>query len=151
MDDVKAGTVLTPRRREESVLVKTDASGVVQKVTSEITLSEISGEGTGALFVRDSCGLTDIRNSEGDEDWVTDGPDVYWEYRGKDIRYEGKALEEVPFGVSVTYYLNGEEIDPAKLAGANGTVRIRFDYSNRTGAGPSLIPAAAMTVIFLPE
>lgn len=37
---------------------------------------------------------------------------------------------EIPVSVKVTYYLNGNEISAADLAGKSGAVKIRFDYQN---------------------
>ena len=150
--DVKAGTVLRAEKREESVQIKADAAGVPQKITSEILLSGISpGTAEGRLFVRDVCDLTGIRNKEGDEDWVTDGKSIFWEYKGEDIRYEGTSERECPFGVKVSYYLDGKEVKPEELPGVSGKLKIRFDYSNATGEKGAFVPAAAMTAVFLPE
>lgn len=152
LEDVKAGTVLIPGKREESVLVKTDASGDPKKITSEVKLSDIREESAaGELYVRDVSDLSDIRNKEGDESWVKDGDALIWEYKGEDIRYEGTASGGCPFGVKVTYYLNGEQTEPEQLAGATGDLKIRFDYTNATEEAGGYIPAAAMTVVFLPE
>ncbi len=150
--DVEAGTVLTAGEREESVHVRADARGVPEEVTSDVRLSGINAAGqTSALFVRDAAALASIKNTEGDEEWVLDGDTLYMEYKGVDLRYEGTAQNEVPFGVKVTYFLDGAETAPEELAGKSGTVKIRFDYSNATGTGAGLVPAAAMTVVFLPE
>ncbi len=40
--------------------------------------------------------------------------------------------EKLPFGVKVTYYLEGEEVSPEEIAGATGNVKMRFDYENKT-------------------
>ncbi|MDD3360864.1 MAG: hypothetical protein PHW34_04240 [Hespellia sp.] len=37
---------------------------------------------------------------------------------------------EIPVSVKVTYYLDGNEISAANLAGKSGAVKIRFDYQN---------------------
>lgn len=44
---------------------------------------------------------------------------------------EEDAEKGLPIELSVTYQLNGETITPEELAGKSGSVRIRYDYSNK--------------------
>ncbi|MCR4668485.1 MAG: hypothetical protein K5774_03810 [Clostridia bacterium] len=72
---------------------------------------------------------------------------------------EKVSTAELPFDVKITYWLDEEEISPEKLAGAEGQLRIRFDYTNKArttvstagGDVETMVPLAFITVIALPS
>ena len=113
--------------KEETVYVKTAPDGTVREVTVEGVLKD-TGE---SPLISDYSTLTDLRNTEGDEEfiWQSNGI-VLWENHGEDIYYKGTAAEPLPVTVRITYWLDGQEIPPEELAGRSGEVRIRFDYEN---------------------
>lgn len=115
--------------KEETVLAKADATGAVKDVTVTSVLRQ-TGK---AAFVIDRTNLSDIINTEGDEEFSRKGDEVLWENKGKDITYEGGSTQALPVGVKVRYFLNGMEMSPEAIAGKSGTVRIRFDYSQEPG------------------
>lgn len=45
---------------------------------------------------------------------------------------DNEKAAELPVSVNVSYYLNGEKMNPEQMAGASGEVKIRFDYENLT-------------------
>lgn len=45
---------------------------------------------------------------------------------------DSSAAGELPVSVKVSYYLDGKKMNPDKMAGASGEVKIRFDYENLT-------------------
>ena len=76
----------------------------------------------------DKTFLTNLKNKEGDEEVTDLGDGRYeWENHGEDIHYEGtaEAPATLPVSVKITYYLDGSEVEPASLAGADGIIRIR--------------------------
>ena len=111
--------------KEETVYVKTAPDGTVREVTVEGVLKD-TGE---SPLISDYSTLTDLRNTEGDEEfiWQSNGI-VLWENHGEDIYYKGTAAEPLPVTVRITYWLDGQEIPPEELAGRSGEVRIRCDY-----------------------
>ena len=113
--------------KTETVYIKSDAEGNTKEVTVETTLKHPSD----GSDIRDQSNLKDIRNTKGDEEY-TQGSDgsLIWENHGADISYKGTSDAESPVKVKVTYYLNGEQVSPKKLAGKSGRVKIRFDYEN---------------------
>lgn len=113
--------------KTETVYIKSDAEGNTKEITVETTLKHPSD----GSDIQDQSNLKDIRNTKGDEDY-TQGSDgsLIWENHGADISYKGTSDAESPVKVKVTYYLNGEQISPKKLAGKSGQVKIRFDYEN---------------------
>lgn len=115
--------------KEETVYVQAAPDGAVQKITVKTVLNY---DGSGGE-IPDKTALTDIKNLEGDEEFAlkSDGT-LTWEDHGERIQYEGVSGSELPVTVSITYWLDGREIDPAELPGRSGHIRVRFDYVNHT-------------------
>ena len=140
--------------KEETVHVKADAGGSVTEVKVDNVLHVYDTD-----EVTDVSELDGIHNTEGDEDFRQDGSDLAWQNLGSDIKYEGSSDREVPVGVTVTYWLDDQEIVPSDLAGQSGHVRIRFDYENRTSMTVAVndksynvkVPFVVMTAMVLPE
>lgn len=143
-------------KKEETVYVKAEADGTVR----DIVVSDILRNGTGAESITDRSELSGIRNVKGKEGFQKreDGT-LVWQADGKDIYYQGETKKALPVEVKITYYLEGEQIEPSKLAGKSGNVRIRFDYINHetqtamVGGEERTIstPFAVMTGLFLDE
>ena len=119
----------TDKDKEETVYIKAGADGEAREVTVETVLRCRGTDGT----IADRTRLTDIRNTEGDEDFRQGrNGSLIWENHGEDIHYEGKSRDPLPVGVKIRYTLNGRPIRPEDLAGKSGHLKIRFDYENRT-------------------
>lgn len=112
--------------KEESVYVKASASGEVREITVETRL-----KCTGSGPLEDYTILTDIKNTEGDEEFTAaeDGR-LTWENHGADIQYEGKTAAQLPVTLKISYELDGKSVTPEELAGKSGRLRMRFDYEN---------------------
>ena len=136
--------------KEESVYVLADAYGTPTEIT---VTTGLKNPGPDAELT-DVTTLTDIVNKEGDETYTkqADGS-ILWENYGSDIHYEGKAdtSSELPLTVTVTYFLDGKEVGADELAGADGNIKIRFDYENNTQENGSITPFAAITGLMLSE
>lgn len=111
--------------KKETVYVNANADGSVDKVTVS---AQLSGQEKGNL--EDYSNLSNIENVKGDETFTqsADGS-LTWNSTGEDIFYQGESNENLPFSMKVTYYLDGKEIEPEKLIGQSGTVKMRFDYT----------------------
>ena len=125
--DIDKSTAVAAGTREESVSIKADASGKVKEIKSEVILSDLK-DGKAVL---DVSKLTDIRNKNGDEEFIQEGDNIFWENKGEDISYEGVSNTELPFEVKVTYFLDDKETSPSDMSGKSGKVKIRFDYKNK--------------------
>lgn len=112
--------------KDETVYVISDAKGQSGKVIVEEWLKNRDGAAT----IEDVSDLNDITNIKGDETFTQDGEKLTWQANGSDIYYEGTTDKQVPISEKITYYLDGEEIEPEQLAGKSGKVTIRFDYEN---------------------
>lgn len=133
------------RKKDESVTVEADASGNPEKITVDTKLSDIDGN----HVIEDKSSLTDINNSKGDEQFEEKDGTIYWENLGHNISYSGTTDKELPVTVKITYYLDGEKIDPESLAGKSGEVKIRFDYTNNTSYENLHVPFVCMTALIL--
>ena len=142
--------------KKETVHVTAAATGKAKEVEVEVVLRR---DGTAAI--RDKSNLTDIRNTEGDEEYtkLSDGT-LSWDNQGEDIHYKGNAAPEtLPIQITVTYTLDGAEIAPEALAGRSGHLTMRFDYKNRLARTVEVdkksytvpVPLMAMTLIPLDE
>lgn len=126
-DTSKAAPMDTELKKEETVYVKSDAKGTAK----EIIVSDILRNGTRAETITDQSDLKKIKNVKGKEDYKKgENGDLIWQAQGNDIYYQGTSDKTLPVELKITYYLEGEEIEPKKLAGRSGNVKIRFDYIN---------------------
>lgn len=114
--------------KEETVYVIAGSDGN----TRSIIVSNQLKNAEGAQTIEDETTLTNIENVKGTQPYTEgSGNALTWQAGGSDIYYQGTTDAELPVGLRVTYYLDGEEISPENLAGASGHVVIRFDYENR--------------------
>ncbi|MEE1228585.1 MAG: hypothetical protein U0K57_06415 [Lachnospiraceae bacterium] len=115
--------------KSETVYVNAHANGSVK----DITVSDWLQNRDKTQLLEDESNLSKIKNVKGDEKFTTDEDNgLVWQADGKDIYYQGKSTEELPVSMSITYYLNGKQIDPKDLAGKSGDVKMRFNYTNNT-------------------
>ncbi len=134
--------------KEESVYVLADPDGAPNKITVNVALKN---KGLNQKLT-DETFLTNLKNKEGDEEVTDLGNDCYeWENHGEDIHYEGtaKASATLPVSVKITYYLDGSEVAPEALAGADGRITMHFDYTNQTGSGDSFTPFLVLSGMLL--
>lgn len=114
--------------KEETVYVNLEADGTVDSVTVSDWLKNVTGTGD----ISDVSNLKDIKNVKGDETFQEQGDGkIVWKADNKDIYYQGTTSEELPVGVSVSYELDGWEIQPSELAGKSGELKITIHYENR--------------------
>lgn len=115
--------------KEETVYVNADAAGNTDEITVSNWLKN-SGDVSGKLT--DKSTLNDIKNVKGDEKYTADGDKITWNTDGKDIYYQGTTDKELPVSVKFTYYLDGKEIQPNKLKGKSGHLKIKVNYENKS-------------------
>ena len=141
--------------KDETVYVIADANGNTGKIIVEDWLKNVDGAAT----IKDQSDLENIANVKGDETFSQDGQQLIWQADGKDIYYEGTTDKELPVTEAVTYYLDGQEVTPAELAGKSGKVTIRFDYENHektkvatdSGDIEVYVPFTVITGMILPD
>ena len=115
--------------KEQTVYVNADESGNTQDIIVSNWLRNTQGDHS----LLDKSDLSDIENVKGEETFTQSGDGtITWQAGGKDIYYRGKTNDELPVSVRMTYYLNGNKIQPSQLAGKSGEVKIRIDYENHS-------------------
>ena len=142
--------------KTESVHVKAKPDGTPEEIAVEVTLKNPGDSDV----ILDKTSLTNIKNTQGDEEYTLQ-PDgtLLWENKGANISYKGTATTDLPVKVHLTYYLDGKEIAPEKLAGQSGKLKIRFDYENTTSQtiyvdGKNVnvkVPFVMLSALFLDE
>ena len=141
------GDTVLPSKKEEMVSVQADAAGNPSKITVDTKLSGISGNGA----VEDMSDLKDISNAQGDEQFSESDGKLYWQNLGNDISYTGTSNSSLPVDVKITYFLDDRVIDPNDLAGKQGHVKIRFDYTNHVSYETVHVPFVCMSVLMMDE
>ena len=114
--------------KEETVYVVADNSGKAKDVIVSDWLKNPDGNET----IEDVSDLKDIKNVKGKEKFEEKDGKITWKAKGKDIYYQGKTDKELPVKQTISYYLDGEKMDPKDMAGKSGEVKIRFDYYNNS-------------------
>lgn len=114
--------------KEESVYVNADADGNVTKITVSDWLKKAGINGA----LEDKSALKDIINVKGDETFEQDGEGLSWNAGSDDIYYQGTTDKELPVSVSISYQLDGKDIQPDELAGKSGKVSITVSYANHS-------------------
>ena len=122
--------------KDETVYVIADASGDKKKVI----VSEWLKNPDGSAELKDKSTLSDIENVRGDEGFTQDGDSLTWQADGNSVYYQGKTDAEVPVGVKIKYYLDGQEMSPDEIAGKSGSVKIVFEYINNAKTGDVYAP-----------
>ena len=131
--------------KEETVYVMADAYGEKKSVV----VSEWLKNTAGAAEIKDKSELSDIENVKGDETFTRDGQNLTWQADGKPIYYQGTSEKELPISVKVSYTLDGKTVKAEELAGAKGTVKIRFDYENKAKEGDAYAPFLCVSGMLL--
>lgn len=132
--------------KEETVYVKADANGEKE----DVIVSEWLKNTEGGESIADTSELSSIENVKGEEGFTQNGEKLVWDAGGNDIYYQGTTNRELPVGVEITYYLDGEKVTPEELAGKSGHVKIRYQYKNMSQEGDIYTPFVMVTGMVLP-
>ena len=115
--------------KQESVYVNAGADASVTKVTVSDWLKN-SGAVSGG--VKDRSQLSDIKNVKGEETFTQNGDALNWNTSGADIYYQGTTEKKLPVELSITYRLDGQEMNPEDMLGKSGKVEIHVSYKNKS-------------------
>ena len=134
--------------KDETVHVYADATGAVNRI--EITTELVNGDDADSLS--DSSDATSIIEVQDDIAYAQNGKEIVWQAKGNNVNYTTAIDRELPLAVSVSYCLDGQTIEPKKVTGAEGTVKVRFDFTNRSQAENGLYtPFTAIVGIIFEE
>jgi putative membrane protein len=116
--------------KDETVYALLDPTGAVRSV---IVSDWLHSDRPGAE-IKDRSNLTGIENVKGYETPKKTGDSLIWKLDGSDLYYRGKSSRSLPLSVSIKYWLDGKPVEPSKLAGKAGTVRVRIEVKNLAAA-----------------
>lgn len=113
------------KTKTETIYATLNYKGEVEKTTINTKLSEIE---KGNII--DYTNLEKIKNINGKEKFERDGKKLTWKSTGKDIYYQGVLNDSLPITVQAKYYLNGKEMQPNKIKGKKGNIKIEINLMN---------------------
>lgn len=122
------------QKKNETVYVNLDNYGKVNKIN--IYSKWLTN---GASTVEDHTRYLTISNLTNREAYTKNGEAIVWNVEGnKNFAYTGEVGEEyynlIPWNFDISYKLNGVEVSPDKLLGAQGLVKITIDINSNKEA-----------------
>lgn len=116
--------------KEETVFITTDATGK----TTDIQVSDWLKNPEGYEVIKDASNLSDIENVNGEELFMRKEEVLNIQANGADIYYRGvlDSTVEIPIALTVSYELDGVEIQATELEGKTGHLKMSIQYKNKT-------------------
>lgn len=119
------------------------------KPKSETVYAVLANDGSGSGATVVNCFFTDdeivdygdytsVENLSGPEQPTVDGDKITWPagLGGEDgFYYQGKTQKALPVSFDITYFLNGEELQPEDITGRTGELKIDISVKNNSGTG----------------
>lgn len=113
-------------KKDETVYATLQPDGSVEHQT----VSDWLHSDNGLSNFADVSNLEDIVNLKGDEMPQQNGTALTWNVNGNDVYYQGTSTAEMPIQASITYTLDGKEVDASELEGASGHLVIHVALKN---------------------
>lgn len=113
--------------KSETVSVSSSLAGDVESVS----VTEWLKNPDELAVIEDESNLQGIL-ADDDVAYTQDGESIAWQADGADVSYTGLSDEELPFALSYTYTLDGEEVQADELDGVTGTLEVTIGYENLT-------------------
>ena len=167
-----AGTDQTAGGKESTAGVDEESGGAASGAGEIADGNLPGGEGTisetSSGTAEKTGNASEQREEKETEQTITIKADPAGAVRSASLRTSGDDMEEeldatqlkdLPFAVSVKYFLDDQPVTADEIAGKTGHVRIRFDYENRTNVKEkiddrevqTIVPLAFLTAVMLPE
>ena len=137
--------------KDETVYAFLNSDGSLKKAT----VSEWLHSEGGFDQIEDESILSDITNIKGDEVPEVNGNKLIWNSTNEDIYYQGSTNKELPLSMEVSYYFDGNKVNPEDILGKSGALEVRIKIINneektkvikgRTKYISSLFPVAVIT------
>ena len=124
---VSYDTAATSYKKNETVYVNMASNG---KVTSKVVTDWLHTD-KAQTYIDDKTDLSDIKNVKSNVEPVKNKDGSYrWNMETTDLYYRGTTEKELPISIGITYYLDGKQIEPKKLAGKKGQVKMVITVNN---------------------
>lgn len=126
---VSYNTAAKSYSKSETVYVNMSPDG---EITSKIVTDWLHTD-TAETYIDDQSDLADIQNVKSSLQPVKNSDGSYrWNMETTDLYYRGTTQKDVPVNFNITYYLDGKEIEPEKLAGQKGQVKMVVTVTNES-------------------
>lgn len=124
---VSYDTAATSYKKNETVYVNMASNG---EVTSKVVTDWLHTD-KAQTYIDDKTDLSDIKNVKSNVEPVKNKDGSYrWNMESTDLYYRGTTDKELPISIGITYYLDGKQIEPKKLAGKKGQVKMVITVNN---------------------
>lgn len=124
---VSYDTAATSYKKNETVYVNMASNG---EVTSKVVTDWLHTD-KAQTYIDDKTDLSDIKNVKSNVEPVKNKDGSYrWNMETTDLYYRGTTEKELPISIGITYYLDGKQIEPEKLAGKKGQVKMVITVNN---------------------
>lgn len=126
---VSYDTAATSYKKNETVYVNLSSEG---EVTSKVVTDWLHTD-KAQTYIDDSTDLSDIKNVKSNIQPVKNKDGSYrWNMETTDLYYRGKTDKDLPVNFNITYYLDGKHVEPDKIAGKKGQVKMVITVNNES-------------------
>lgn len=126
---VSYDTAATSYKKNETVYVNLAADG---QVTSKIVTDWLHTD-KAQTYIDDTSDLSDIKNVKSNVEPIKNKDGSYrWNMESTDLYYRGTTKKELPINFNITYYLDGKQTTPEKIAGQKGQVKMVITVNNES-------------------
>ena len=124
---VSYDTAASSYKKSETVYVNMSADG---NVTSKIVTDWLHTD-KAQTYIDDASDLAGISNVKSNTEPIKNKDGSYrWNMETTDLYYRGTTDKELPISFNITYYLDGKQTEPEKLAGKKGQVKMVITVNN---------------------
>ncbi len=131
--------------KEEVIYVTADAGGKVKEVNS---VNIFDGEEIGEK-ITDYGDYSEVKLLAGEGKISRSGKKISIDAGGEKIYYQGTLKNtEIPWNISIRYYMDGKEYEPAEIAGKSGKLKIHFVVSKNSKCSGNFYENYALQAAF---
>lgn len=124
---VSYDTAASSYKKSETVYVNMSADG---NITSKIVTDWLHTD-KAQTYIDDASDLAGISNVKSNTEPIKNKDGSYrWNMETTDLYYRGTTNKELPISIGITYYLDGKQTEPEKLAGKKGQVKMVITVNN---------------------
>lgn len=138
---IPAQAAETQNKKEEVVYIMTNAAG---DMDSAYVVNIMDG-GT----ITDYGNYSSVKMLNTTDKISLDGDTVQFSSKADKVYYEGTLKQvEIPWNISITYYLDGTQYEPEELAGKSGALKIKFKITENTACKNNFFDDYALQAAF---
>ncbi len=131
--------------KEEVIYVTADAGGKVKELNS---VNIFDGEEIGEK-ITDYGDYSEVKLLSGDGKISRSGKIISIDAGSEKIYYQGTLKNtEIPWNISIRYYMDGNEYEPAEIAGKSGKLKIHFVVSKNSKCSGNFYENYALQAAF---